>query len=239
MDAAGATRTDERVDARFSPDLFRFLSELAANNRREWFKANKERYERVALEPALDFIEAFRPLLHEVSPHFLADARPVGGSLFRIYRDVRFSKDKTPYKTHVGIYFRHADADSAAAPGFYLHLEPRNAFAGIGLWHPPRETLARIREALAAEPDRWRRAVGGKRFRERFELGGESLQRSPRGYDPEHPLIDDIKRTSFAALARLTQRDATAANFPRRFQAVCRDGAPLVRFLCEATGLRF
>lgn len=237
--ATRAAASTTALDARFSPELFGFLRELAANNRREWFKANKQRYEDAVLEPALDFIEAFRPLLHEVSPHFLADARPVGGSLFRIYRDVRFSKDKTPYKTHVGMYFRHADGDSAAAPGFYLHLEPGNVFAGLGLWHPPRESLARIREALVAEPDRWRRAVGGKRFRERFELSGESLKRPPRGYDPEQPLIDDIKRTSFAALAKLTQRDATARDFARRYQTVCHDGAPLVRFLCEATGLRF
>jgi uncharacterized protein (TIGR02453 family) len=237
--ATSARASPTALDARFSPDLFRFLRELAANNRREWFKANKQRYEDVVLEPALDFIEAFRPLLHEVSPHFLADARPVGGSLFRIYRDVRFSKDKTPYKTHVGMYFGHADGDSAAAPGFYLHLEPGNVFAGLGLWHPPRESLVQIRKALVTEPDRWRRAVGGKRFREHFELSGERLKRPPRGYDADHPLIDDIKRKSFAALARLTQRDATARDFARRYQAVCRDGAPLVRFLCEATGLRF
>jgi uncharacterized protein (TIGR02453 family) len=237
--ASQASASPTAVDPRFSPALFRFLRELAANNTREWFKANKQRYEDVVLEPALDFIEAFRPLLHEVSPHFLADARPVGGSLFRIHRDVRFSKDKTPYKTHVGIYFRHADGDPTSAPGFYLHLEPGSVFAGLGLWHPPRESLAQIRQTLVAEPARWHRAVGGKRFRERFDLAGESLKRPPRGFDPDHPLIDDIKRKSFAALAKLTQRDATARDFPHRFQAVCRDGAPLVRFLCEAAGRPF
>jgi uncharacterized protein (TIGR02453 family) len=224
---------------RFTPDLFGFLRELAANNRREWFKANKRRYEDVVLEPSLEFVEQFRPLLHELSPHFLADARPVGGSLFRIYRDVRFSKDKTPYKTHVGIYFRHAAGDTASAPGFYLHLEPRRVFAGVGLWHPPKESLERIRRALVAEPERWRAVTGDKRFSKRFELGGESLKRPPRGYPPDHPLVDDLRRKDFIASTTLTQREVTAADFPRRFQEVCAAGAPLVRFCCEATGIAY
>ncbi|MGH2954982.1 MAG: DUF2461 domain-containing protein [Solirubrobacterales bacterium] len=226
-------------DPRFTPQTFRFLRELAANNRREWFKANKQRYEETVLEPALDFVEEFRPLLHEISPHFLADARPVGGSLFRIYRDVRFSKDKTPYKTHVGIYFRHADGDGAAAPGFYLHLEPRNVFAGAGLWHPPTESLERIRRALVAQPARWRAVTANGRFAERFVLGGDSLKRAPRGYPPDHPLIDDLRRKDFIASTTLTQREVTSRDFPRRFQEICASGAPLVEFVCEATGLAY
>jgi uncharacterized protein (TIGR02453 family) len=235
-----ATRTATTPPAtRFTPELFGFLRELAANNRREWFKANKARYESVVLEPALDFVEEFRPLLHEISPHFLADARPVGGSLFRIYRDVRFSKDKTPYKTHVGIYFRHADGDDGAAPGFYLHLEPRNVFAGVGLWHPAKDSLERIRRTLVDRPKRWRAVTGDRRFAARFDLTGDSLKRPPRGYPPDHPLVEDLKRKDFTAFTKLTQRDASAADFPRRFQEVCADGAPLVEFCCEATGLPY
>jgi uncharacterized protein (TIGR02453 family) len=224
---------------RFTPELFGFLRELSANNRREWFNANKERYRDTVLEPSLEFIERFRPLLHELSPHFLADARPVGGSMFRIHRDVRFSKDKTPYKTHVGLYFRHEDEEAPARPGFYLHLEPRNVFAGIGVWHPPREGLERIRQALVSDPDRWRKVTDGRRFGERFTLGGERLRRPPRGYAADHPLVEDLKRKDFVATATLTQRDATSTDFPERFRAVCAAGAPFVEFICDATGLRW
>src|SRR5918992_6326144 len=107
----------------FTPDLFAFLRELAANNDREWFAANKTRYVADVQEPALAFIEDVGVRLPEVSGHFVADARTVGGSLFRIYRDTRFSKDKTPYKTHVGIQLRHESGKDVHAPGFYLHLE--------------------------------------------------------------------------------------------------------------------
>jgi uncharacterized protein (TIGR02453 family) len=222
---------------RFTPELFAFLRELKENNRREWFNANKVRYSDTVLEPSLDFIERFRPLLHELSPHFLADARPVGGSMFRIHRDVRFAKDKTPYKTHVGIYFRHEDEDAPARPGFYLHLEPRNVFAGLGVWHPPREGLEPIRRALVADPKRWRRVTNGKRFRERFTLGGERLRRPPRGYPPDHPLVEDLKRKDFVAFTRFTQHDATSSDFPERFQAACAAGAPFIAYICESTGL--
>ena len=94
----------------FGPELFAFLAELELNNNREWFGANRHRYEEHLLEPALAFIEDFAPRLQKISPHFRADARPSGGSLFRIYRDTRFSKDKSPYKTHVGLHFRHERA---------------------------------------------------------------------------------------------------------------------------------
>jgi uncharacterized protein (TIGR02453 family) len=103
--------------ASFSPELFSFLAELRANNNRDWFAANKDRYEEDLLEPALAFIAAFAPRLEKISPHFRAEARPSGGSLFRIYRDTRFSKDKSPYKTNVGIHFRHEQAKDAYAPG--------------------------------------------------------------------------------------------------------------------------
>ena len=115
----------------FAPALFRFLRDLRKNNDREWFLAHKDVYERDVNEPALAFISAFAAPLRKISPHLVADARPIGGSLFRIYRDVRFSNDKRPYKTHVGIHFRHRSAGDAHAPGFYLHLEPGSPIAVI------------------------------------------------------------------------------------------------------------
>ena len=137
----------------FGPGLFSFLADLRANNNREWFQANRHRYDEEVLEPALAFIGAFAPRLEKISPHFRADARPSGGSLFRIYRDTRFSNDKSPYKTNLGIHFRHERAKDAHAPGYYLHIGPGEVFAGGGIWHPATEAATAIREAIVADPE--------------------------------------------------------------------------------------
>ncbi len=223
----------------FRPALFAFLRDLARNNDREWFEANRGRYEKHLLHPAQQFITDFAPRLRRVSRHFNADPRPGKGTLFRIYRDVRFSKDKSPYKTWIGIQFRHKSAKDAHAPGFYLHLEPGHVMAGAGIWHPDTATANSIRDAIVENAAGWRRVSRGKRFRERFELGGDSLKRPPRGYDPEHPLIDDLKRKDFFGLANLTQKEAIAPDFPDRYEQLCRTGGPLVRFLCKAVGVEY
>ncbi|UCG53392.1 MAG: DUF2461 domain-containing protein [Candidatus Latescibacterota bacterium] len=223
----------------FSRETFAFFRDLAQNNNRDWFLRNKPRYEQHVREPAQRFIIDFGRMLGDVSRHFRADPRPVGGSLFRIYRDTRFSKDKSPYKTFAGIQFRHKSGKDAHAPGFYLHLEPRNVFAGIGIWQPDSATLRQIRHYIIDNPSAWKRAVGSKSFTRRFELAGESLYRPPRGFDPDHPLIDDIKRKDFVALSRLGQQTVTRACFPEEFATLCRDGSSLVRFLCAAVGVPF
>jgi uncharacterized protein (TIGR02453 family) len=225
--------------ASFSPRLFAFLRELAANNDRVWFGANKARYEADVKEPALEFISAFAPRLDRISPHFVADARASGGSLYRIYRDTRFSKDKTPYKTHAGIHFRHALGRDAHAPGFYLHLEPGQVFAGAGIWRPDTAAARRIREAIAADPARWKRATRGKRFTATWELGGDALKRPPQGFAADHPLIDDLKRKDFIAMAKLRQSDVTAAGFVDDYAKLCAGAAPLAEFLCDALDVRF
>ena len=219
------------------PALFRFLAELAAHNDRDWFAANKERYESDVREPALAFVTAFGPYLEAISPHFVADARKVGGSLFRIHRDTRFSKDKSPYKTHTGIQFRHERAKDVHAPGFYLHLEPRQVFVGIGLWRPETSDARAIREAIDADPDGWKKAARGMRSRTSFELAGESLKRPPAGFAKDHALIEDLKRKDFIATARLTQKQVTAPDFVERFAGHCRAGQPFVSFLCGALDL--
>ena len=225
--------------ASFSPRLFAFLRDLAANNDRDWFKANKERYEADVREPALEFISAFGPRLDRISPHFLADARPVGGSLFRIHRDTRFARDKSPYKTHTGIFFRHAASKDVHAPGFYLHLEPGRVFTGAGIWRPDTPTARQIREAIASDPARWKRATRGKRFAAAWELGGDALKRPPQGFPPDHPLVEDLKRKDFIAMAKLRQSDVTSAGFADDYAKLCAAGAPLVEFLCDAVGVRF
>jgi uncharacterized protein (TIGR02453 family) len=114
----------------FPKELYQFLSDLARNNNREWFEANKERYVQYAKEPALAFIAEMKGRLEEISQSYVADTRPNGGSMFRIYRDTRFSKDKTPYKVNIGCQFRHSAGRDAHAPGFYIHLQPDENFAG-------------------------------------------------------------------------------------------------------------
>ncbi len=223
----------------FTPALFDFLRELKANNERAWFQANKGLYEEDVQHPALQLISDFGPRLKAISRHFVADPRPSGGSLFRIYRDTRFARDKSPYKTHVGIQFRHEAAASAHTPGFYLHLEPGRVFVGLGIWHPQPAELARIREALVADPKTWQRTLAAEPFQARFELSGESLARPPRGFPVDHPLAKDLKRKDFIAVAELGEDVATAPGFLDLFGDLCRDGAPLVRYLCRAIEVPF
>jgi uncharacterized protein (TIGR02453 family) len=218
----------------FGPELFGFLAQLKEHNDRDWFAANKARYEADVLEPALAFIEDFEPHLRAITPHLRADARRVGGSLFRIYRDTRFSKDKTPYKTMAGIYFRHERSKEVRAPGFYLHLAPGEVFAGGGIWHPDTKTANVIRDAIVADPDGWRAAAAG------IGLGqGDALKRVPHGFDKNHPLAEDLKRRSFAAIERMSEDEATAPGFLERYANACRSMAPLMGFLSRAVGVRF
>lgn len=225
--------------AHFTPALFEFLRDLAANNDREWFKASKERYERQVKQPALRFVVDFGPHLLQISPSFRCDPRPHGGSLHRPYRDIRFSKDKSPYKVWTGINFPHTAGKDVHTPGFYLHLQPRASFVGVGLWRPANPTLRLIRDAVASRPESWRRAVEQGDFPDRFVLSDEALKRVPRGYDPDHPLVDVLKLKSFTAVAPLAGKQVTAPDFLEQFAALCRTGSPLVRFLCEAIGQEF
>ncbi len=220
-------------------ELFEFLRDLRRNNRRDWFQKHKDRYEEHVKHPALQFISDFGPRLRKISPNFTADPRPSGGSLFRIYRDVRFSRDKSPYKTSVGIQFRHKQCKDVHTPGFYLHLEPDACFAGLGIWRPDSKALAGIRAFIADDPTRWKRTVGAKRFRQELELGGESLKRAPKGYDPDHPLIEDLKRKDFIAASEISEATVTAPGFLDEYARICRTGAPFVRYLCDATGIPF
>jgi uncharacterized protein (TIGR02453 family) len=225
--------------AHFHPPMFDFLRQLARNNNRDWFNANKQRYEQDVKRPALRFIEEFAPHLAKISRNFVADTRPVGGSLFRIYRDTRFSRDKRPYKTAVGIQFRHRQAKDVHAPGFYLHLEPGNVFAGAGIWHPGGSTLKMLRDTIVEHPTRWKRVTRAKPFAEWFALSGDSLKRAPRGYDPEHPLLDDLKRRDLVGFTELDEGVATADGFLQEYARICRAAGPFVKFLCEAVAVPF
>lgn len=223
----------------FTPKLFAFLRDLAENNDRDWFKQNQDAYEAYVREPALDFINDFAGPLAKISSHFVVDSRKVGGSLFRIQRDTRFAKDKTPYKPNTGMQFRHRAGKDVHAPGFYMHLQPGECFVGVGLWHPETASAYAIRERIAEDPAVWKRATRSKRFTERMTLGGDSLKRPPRGFAADHPLIDDLKRKDFIASAPLTQKTVTSDRLMAEFTDVCRRSAPFMKFLCEAVGVPF
>jgi uncharacterized protein (TIGR02453 family) len=215
----------------FSPELFRFLRELAKNNTRDWFQKNRERYESAVREPCLRFISDLGPPLRGISRELVADPRPSGGSLFRIYRDTRFSRDRSPYKTQAGMYFTLRGGKDVHAPGFYLHLEPGSCFAAAGLWHPDAAALAKVREAIAARPARWKSAKSS------LALGGDSLRRPPRGYDPDHPLVEDLKRKDFITSVPFSDKAVTGPRFLSEFVAACRKLSPLPRFLAAALEL--
>ena len=225
--------------AYFTPSLFRFLRELAANNNRDWFQANKGRYESAVRDPMLRFISDFALRLRKLNRNFLADPKPVGGSMFRIYRDTRFSHDKSPYKTSCSAYFHHdvGKRRDIESPGFYLHLSPGEVFLGSGLWHPQSTALAKIRDAIVARPEKWKRALAGREFRATCRLSGEKLQRPPKGYDPNHPLIEDLKRKDFVTVTDLSEKNACAPRFMDRFVETCEAAAPFMRFLTESLGL--
>jgi uncharacterized protein (TIGR02453 family) len=219
----------------FGRETFRFLRDLADNNDREWFAANRARYEARVRDPALRFIQDFAAELGELSGHFQAGPR----ALFRIHRDTRFSKDKSPYKSYTGIQFRHDRAKDVHAPGYYLHIEPGGVFAGLGIWRPDGASLRAIRERIVEKPADWKRAMRAKRFRETFNLQGDRLKRPPRGFDAEHPLIDDLRWKDFIAIRNLPQSFVTGAEFPKELAALFRSGSPFMRFLCDAVGVPF
>jgi len=222
----------------FSAATFSFLSELAVNNERDWFNANKVRYVSDVQEPALQFIADFAPKLAAISAHLVADPRPQGGSLFRIYRDTRFSMDKTPYKTHIAMRFGHK-ALGVHAPGLYLHIEPGASYAGAGLWHPETALARTIREAIADDPDAWKKVARSKSLLNRFAIEGESLMRPPRGFDPDHPLIEDLKRKDFVAGTRLDNALVKSDRMLSEYSGLARSAAPFVGFLTRAVGLPF
>jgi uncharacterized protein (TIGR02453 family) len=225
--------------AYFSPATFKFQRDLARNNNRTWFAANRQRYEDVLRQPFLRLIADMQAPLAKISAHYRADPRPQGGSLFRIHRDTRFRSDKTPYKTWAGARFAHERRREVEAPSFYLHVQPGDCFAGGGLWHPESATLKKIREFLADNPAAWKKAVHGKAFRERFEFWGEGLTRPPRGFDPAHELIEDIKRRNFAAGAAIADSIVTSDELLPVVVDTFKRIAPMVDYLCAALDLEF
>jgi uncharacterized protein (TIGR02453 family) len=231
---------------RFPRGLTPWLSELAAHNERAWFQAHKAEYDALVREPALAFLRDLASPMAALAPQIRVDER----ALFRIQRDTRFSRDKTPYKTHVGLHLRHILARDVHAPGFYLHLAPMGAdgpaaaegepssgcWFGAGLWQPDGPTTRRIRAHLLAHPDAWRARLD--RLAQRgLRVDGPRLVRPPPGVDAAHPLVDALRLKSFVAVAPLDPADLTDGDAVATFLARCADAIPLVEGLCEALDL--
>ena len=225
--------------AKFRPDTVTFLTELKNNNNRDWFNENKSRYEEQVLDVALRFIQSMQDPLAEIAPRFTAIPKRMGGSLMRVYRDTRFSKNKTPYKTNIGIQFRHEQARDVHAPGYYVHIDPEQVFLGAGMWRPASEALRGIRERIADKSSAWERVRDDKAFKRHFKLGGESLTRPPRGFDKEHPQIADIRRKDFIAVRNMTIEDALSPRFQQKVETSFKAANDYMEFLCKAVNVPF
>ena len=223
----------------FSSKGFSFLRALARNNSREWFQAHKADYETQVRAPFLRLLQDLQPDLAAISTQYRADPRPVNGSLFRIHRDTRFANDKTPYKTHAGARLFHQRFRELDSPSFYIHVQPGHCFVGAGIWHPEAPTRRRIREFISENPQGWRKAVHSPAFRRRFELGGEVLQRIPRGFPADHPLAEDLKRQSFVASTPLEDSTVLGPQLRRSVASALQGLAPLVDYLCASLDLEF
>jgi uncharacterized protein (TIGR02453 family) len=221
----------------FTDDLFRFLEGLRLHNQRDWFQQNKERYEAAVRGPFISFIGDLAAPLKKINPHMIADPRPVGGSMMRIHRDIRFSRDKSPYKTSVAAHFWDSRGKEGATPAYYLHLEPGHSMVGAGIWRPEPGALKRIRDAIVADGRRWQRVTSAAEFRSACGMAGESLKRPPAGYAPDHPFIEDIKRKDFATSSLLDDGQVCGQDFMKSVLEAFRASAPFIKFLSDAIGL--
>lgn len=215
---------------------------MSRHNEKSWWDDNKQRYIEVIREPALDFIDDFGPRLERISPHFTADSRTVGGSLMRPYRDTRFSSDKTPYKTNVGIQFRHDAGKDIHAPGFYVHLEPDACFVGVGMWHPETPVARQIRHSINDDPAGWKKAAKGKAFANVWSIEqdeDETLKNVPRELDQDHLYANDLRMKSFVAGARVTDQSVASPGFDRDLAAMFTKASGFTAFICAAIGLPF
>ncbi len=218
----------------FPKETLKFLRELKKNNNREWFAANKQRYEQSVVEPALSLIRSLEKPLAKSAPLLKVEAKKMGGSLMRIYKDTRFSKDKTPYKTNVGIQFRHLHGKDVHAPGVYVHIDPDECFLGVGTWRPPADALKRIRDFISENESIWVKLLRNKKFNAEFAFHEDRLKSTPRGYDKHHPLIDELRQQSFIAIAPLTHQQIEGTELLTLIPKFISTARPLMSALCTA-----
>lgn len=218
----------------FTPAALTFLRRLKRNNRRDWFQENRATWEREVLAPMRLFVEDMDVRFARFAPEIIGDPKR---SIFRIHRDVRFSRDKSPYKTHAACWFKHSHSAHGvgserhgAGAGFYFHLEPGASFVAGGIWMPPRPSLNRLREAIAERPAAFARTMSSPAFRRRFgELSTEAmLTRLPRGFAADHPAARWLRYQSFTVSAPLSDEQVTD---PRLCDRVERDFGHMLDFV--------
>ncbi|MFC3032780.1 DUF2461 domain-containing protein [Pseudoalteromonas fenneropenaei] len=222
----------------FSTRTFDFLQQLAGHNDREWFKAHQQEYEDVVRTPALSLITTLAPSVQTFSPRILAVAKKVGGSLMRVQRDTRFAHDKSPYKTNIGIQFRHFQGKDVHAPGLYLHIANDECFLAAGIWHPESKALNAIRHCIDENPNAYQKALQTLQKAD-FVMDGESLQRPPRGFSADHPLLTELKRKDFIAVKTISKDRVLSADFPEWLMSQWQACKPLMAYLCFALELDF
>lgn len=214
----------------FPKEGLAFLRRLKSNNNRSWFTARKQEYEELVKLPMQSFVSGIRERL---APGFAADPRK---SIFRIYRDVRFSRDKSPYKTHVAAVFYYGGKKECAC--YYVHVEPGEIYAGGGIYMPAAPQLKKIRHGIAARPGEFRSLVENPRFRRRFgALEGEKLQRAPLGFCSDDPMIEYLKQKSFFAGVTWNDGACLDARFLDKVAGVYSELLPLVTFLNRSLGV--
>lgn len=217
----------------FPKATFQFLKDLDANNNRAWFQDNKQRYEDELLDPMLSYIAEYSRELKQFAPHFTADPRKMG-SIFRIYRDTRFSRDKRPYKTFSGSRFWNATQKSVHAPCFYTQLEIDNVYLGGGTYSPPKDELAAIRARIVAKPELWQEAKDTL-FKAGYpEIRGERLKRIPREYSANAPHVEDLKLKSFFVINEIPSKQATQKGWMAQSRERFEAAYPLLEFVCRA-----
>ena len=220
-----------------------FLRGIRRNNRRDWFEAHRDTYEAALRGPMRALIEAMDVRLARFAPEIVGDPRR---SLFRIHRDVRFSRDKSPYKTHAALWFAHRDAgfgvgrEAHGGAGFYFHIEPGSCYVAGGFWMPPRPALDRIREAFTEAPRTFARIVDAPALRRTFGPLSEEgmLKRLPRGTAPGHPAERWLRYQSFTVSTELPISAIFRRDLPALLERRYRTLLPLVRWLNSAIGLQ-
>lgn len=226
----------------FGKGALTFLRQLKRNNRREWFQANRDAYEHEVLEPLKLLVEEVDVRLAGFAPEFIGDPKR---SIFRIHRDVRFSRDKSPYKTHAASWFKHRNAGHGVGSethgggaGYYFHLEPGASMVAGGIWMPPRPSLNRLRESIAAKPALFAGTMSAPAFKRRFGALSEEamLSRLPRGFAPGHPAEAWLRYQSFTVHAMLPDTDVLSARLADRIEKDYRTMLPFVRWLNSALG---
>ena len=224
----------------FSDASFKFLRALARNNDKEWFGAHKAQYEEHVRQPFLRLITDLQPDLAQVSLHFRSDPKTVGGSLFRIYRDARFSTDKSPYKSWQGARLYHERRKQVPAPSFYVHLQPGGCFVGSGLWHPELPTQRRVRQFIFDNPGSWKAAARAPTLRKRFDLDdSDVLVRPPRGFPADFEFIDDLKHRNFVLWRGLDDSLMTGTRLRQTLAKDLAELGPFTDYLCAALDLEF